>query len=166
MPHGPITERILRAARRAQSSKVADLAAYRAGGEIVRELNASVANKVGDLDPVHGFWSIVQHNLAMFVEQVLGLPEADRIARLIAAAEEEYMPKGPPMSPLTGTYPPPRKHDRRHPGVCGAGGVPRNPRRTLAGARAPCAGCGASKSGFYDPLRAPLPTFRRSEDSP
>lgn len=38
MARGPITERLVRAARRAQSTQVVDLAAFRAGGEIAREL--------------------------------------------------------------------------------------------------------------------------------
>lgn len=106
MARGPITEKLLRAARRAQSAKVVDLAAFRAGGEMARELQATMMTRheADELHPVHAFWSLVQHNLSMFGEQVLGLPEADRFAKQIAAAEEEYMPTGPPMSPLTGTY--------------------------------------------------------------
>ena len=106
MARGPITEKLVRAARRAQSAQVVDLAAFRAGGEIARELKATMMNKerADELHPVHAFWSLVQHNLSMFGEQVLGLPEADRMAKLIASAEDEYTPTGPPMSPLTGTY--------------------------------------------------------------
>ena len=106
MARGPITEKLIRVARRAQNASVVDLAAFRAGGEIARELKATMMTKerADELHPVHAFWSLVQHNLSMFGEQVLGLPEADRMAKLIAAAEEEYTPMGPPMSPLTGTY--------------------------------------------------------------
>ncbi|MDP2311738.1 MAG: hypothetical protein Q8P41_02450 [Pseudomonadota bacterium] len=106
MAHGPITQRLIRAIRRVQSAQVVELAAFRAGGEIARELQATVLSKAQahELHPVHAYWSFVQHHLSMFGEQVLGLPEADRIAKLITAAEDEYMPTGPPMSPLTGTY--------------------------------------------------------------
>ena len=106
MARGPIAEKLIRVARRAQSASVVDLAAFRAGGEITRELKATMMTKerADELHPVHAFWSLVQHNLSMFGEQVLGLPEADRMAKLIAAAEDEYTPTGPPMSPLTGTY--------------------------------------------------------------
>ncbi len=34
-------------------------------------------------------------------EQLTALPEMQRFARLIEKAEEEYLPSGPPMSPLT-----------------------------------------------------------------
>lgn len=104
MPHGPITERLLRAARRARSAQVVELDAFRAGGEQIRALKATFTKKADELHPVHAYWSMVQHMLAEFVEQVLGLPEADRISKLIEAAEQSYMPTGPPMSPLTRTY--------------------------------------------------------------
>ncbi len=106
MARGPITERLVRAARRAHSAQVVDLAAFRAGGEVARELQATLMTREGadELHPVHAFWSLVQHNLAMFGEQVLALPDASKFAKPIAAAEDEYMPSGPPMSPLTGTY--------------------------------------------------------------
>ena len=106
MPSGPITERLVRVARRAKSAHVVDLEAYRAGGVRARQLLATLMTReqADELHPVHAFWSLVQHNLSMFGEQVLALPEASKIAKAIAAAEDEYMPSGPPMSPLTGTY--------------------------------------------------------------
>jgi hypothetical protein len=106
MPRGPITERVLRAVRRAQRASVVDLAVFRAGGEMARQLQSTVMNReqADKLHPVHAYWSLVQHNLSMFAEQVLALPEAEKFAKLLAAAEDAYMPTGPPMSPLTGTY--------------------------------------------------------------
>lgn len=96
--------RLLRAARRARAAHAVDVAAFRAGGEIARELEATMMSKerADELHPVHAFWSLVQHNLSMFAEQLLGLPEADRMAKVIATAEDEYTPTGPPMSPLAG----------------------------------------------------------------
>lgn len=83
-----------------------ELDAFRAGGEIARALRGTLMTKgkADGLHPVHAFWSLVQHNLSMFGEQVLGLPEAKPFAKVIAAAEDEYHPAGPPMSPITGTY--------------------------------------------------------------
>jgi hypothetical protein len=106
MPRGLITERLIRTALRTKGSQVVDLAAFRDGGEAARELQATMMTRAqaDELHPVHAYWSLVQHNLSMFAEQVLGLPEAKRIAKEIAAAEDEYTPTGPPMSPLTGTY--------------------------------------------------------------
>lgn len=106
MARGPITTKVLRAVRRVQSAAVVDFAAFRAGGQIARELQASIMSKdeAAELHPVHAYWSFVQHHLSMFGEQVLGLPEADRISKQISDAEDEYTPQGPPMSPLTGTY--------------------------------------------------------------
>ena len=38
------------------------------------------------------------------MELVSKLPEMKLFAKLAGDAEEEYMPSGPPMSPLTGSY--------------------------------------------------------------
>lgn len=106
MARGPIAERLVRAARRLEAAEVVDIAAFRAGGEMARELPSTMMTRAqaDELHPVHAFWSLVQHNLSMFGEQVMGLPDAEKIAKLIIAAEDEYTPSGPPMSPPTGTY--------------------------------------------------------------
>ena len=106
MARGPIAERLVRAARKLKAAKVVDLAAFRSGGEMAQDLHATMMTReqADELHPVHAFWSLVQHNLSMFGEQVMGLPDAEKIAKLIIAAEDEYTPMGPPMSPLTATY--------------------------------------------------------------
>lgn len=106
MARGPIAERVLRAVRRAQRAKVVDITAFRAGTEAARGLQATILSPqdAADLHPVHAYWSYVQHHLSLFGEQVLALPQAEPIARLIGEADDEYIPGGPPMSPLTGTY--------------------------------------------------------------
>ena len=56
------------------------------------------------LDPVHAAYVYIQQISSHFAEGVSQLPEMKLYAKLAGDAEEEYMPSGPPMSPLTGSY--------------------------------------------------------------
>lgn len=56
------------------------------------------------LDPVHAAYVFVQNITSVFAEGVSQLPEMKRYAQAVSAAEDEYMPSGPPLSPLTGSY--------------------------------------------------------------
>ena len=56
------------------------------------------------LDPVHAAYVYIQQMSSHFAEGVSQLPEMKAYAKLAGDAEEEYMPSGPPMSPLTGSY--------------------------------------------------------------
>ena len=56
------------------------------------------------LDPVHAGYVYIQQMSSYFAEGVSQLPEMKLFAKLAGDAEEEYMPSGPPMSPLTGSY--------------------------------------------------------------
>ncbi len=55
-------------------------------------------------DPVHAAYAYIQQMSSLFAEEVSQLPEMKLFAKLAGDAEEEYMPSGPPMSPLTGSY--------------------------------------------------------------
>jgi hypothetical protein len=56
------------------------------------------------MDPVHAAYAFVQHISSSFAEGVSRLPEMKKYAKIVGAAEEEYMPSGPPMSPLTASF--------------------------------------------------------------
>jgi hypothetical protein len=49
-------------------------------------------------------YAFVQHISSSFAEGVSRLPEMKKYAKIVGPAEEEYMPSGPPMSPLTATF--------------------------------------------------------------
>jgi hypothetical protein len=57
-----------------------------------------------ELDPLHAVYAAVQNVTSFFAERVSVLREFEPYYRLVAQAEEEYMPGGPPMSPLTTSY--------------------------------------------------------------
>jgi hypothetical protein len=55
-------------------------------------------------DPVHAAYVFVQNITSLFAEWVSPLPEMKAFARIAGAAEDEYMPDGPPISPLTRSF--------------------------------------------------------------
>jgi hypothetical protein len=55
-------------------------------------------------DPIHAVYIFMQNFTSHFAEGVSQLPEMKTWARAVEKAEDEYMPAGPPMSPLTGSF--------------------------------------------------------------
>ena len=56
------------------------------------------------LDPLHAVFVAVQNVTSVFAERVSRFPEFKPYYQSAAKADDEYMPGGPPMSPLTGSY--------------------------------------------------------------
>ncbi len=56
------------------------------------------------LDPVHAAYASIQQISSHFAELASDWPELAPFVKSVCAAEEEYLPSGPPMSPLTGSY--------------------------------------------------------------
>jgi len=56
------------------------------------------------LDPIHAVYAYIQQISSHFAEGVSQLPEMKAYAKLAGEAEDEYMPSGPPISPLTASY--------------------------------------------------------------
>jgi hypothetical protein len=56
------------------------------------------------LDPIHAAYVFMQNVTSHFAEGVSHLSEMKTWATAVAKAEDEYLPSGPPMSPLTGSY--------------------------------------------------------------
>jgi hypothetical protein len=55
-------------------------------------------------DPVHAVYVFMHNMTSRFAEVVSEMPEMKTWARTVEKAEDEYLPSGPPMSPLTGSY--------------------------------------------------------------
>jgi len=53
------------------------------------------------MDPVHAAYVFTQNIVSYFSEGVSQLPEMKKYAKIVGKAEDEYLPAGPPMSPLT-----------------------------------------------------------------
>lgn len=56
------------------------------------------------MDPVHAAYVFVHHIASVFAENVSQLPEMQTFTKEVGKAEDEYMPDGPPMSPLTRSF--------------------------------------------------------------
>ena len=56
------------------------------------------------LEPLHAAYAATQNFVSFFAEQVSILKELEPYYQIVSKAEDEYMPSGPPMSPLTGSY--------------------------------------------------------------
>jgi hypothetical protein len=55
-------------------------------------------------DPLHAAYVAAQNFTSFFAESMAQFPEFDPYCRIVGPAEEEYLPAGPPMSPLTRSY--------------------------------------------------------------
>ena len=55
-------------------------------------------------DPIHSVYVHVQNITSVFAENVSVLPELRQYYKIVEKAEDEYLPAGPPMSPLTRSY--------------------------------------------------------------
>lgn len=86
--------------------KVVDLEAMRRGKANAEALQARIASQdeLATLHPAHALYVYAQNLMSIWVEQLSGLPETHRLSDLLFGAQEEYMPGGPPMSPLTTSY--------------------------------------------------------------
>ncbi len=56
------------------------------------------------LDPLHAVHVAVQNVTSVFAERISQFPEFEPFYRAAVRAEDEYLPDGPPMSPLTRSY--------------------------------------------------------------
>ncbi len=59
---------------------------------------------LSEYDPSHGWYVLAQQQLSIFVEQTGALRETLCFTDPINDAEDEYLPLGPPRSPLTRSY--------------------------------------------------------------
>ena len=56
------------------------------------------------MDPLHAAYVWAQNFASLFTEGVATLDEFDPYYQIVTQAEDEYLPGGPPMSPLTTSY--------------------------------------------------------------
>jgi hypothetical protein len=55
-------------------------------------------------EPIHATYVAAQNLTSFFAESVSAFPEFDPYCKIVGPAQDEYMPSGPPMSPLTMSY--------------------------------------------------------------
>jgi len=103
---GPIARKVIAAARETLQRKVTPLADWREERLRAEEERKTVISREGleQYDPLHALYIYGQNQLSVLIEQLAQLPMLDKLSDAYAAANEEYMPSGPPMSPLTTSY--------------------------------------------------------------
>jgi len=103
---GPIARAVLASARQLLRRKVVDLAAWRDAKIRAEDFEKTVLSQaeLSVYDPVHGVYIYGQHQLSVLIEQLAELPMLDPLTEAYAEAQDDYMPSGPPISPLTQSY--------------------------------------------------------------
>ncbi len=103
---GPIARKILTSIHELENQKVVDLAARRQGQHeterIFRETFPS--DDCSATAPAFAPYAFVTNWALGLVEAMQEMPELRGFMERIQRAEDEYMPSGPPVSPLTQTY--------------------------------------------------------------
>jgi len=103
---GPVARKVLKALEKERKRNTIDFDALQIGAKRAAELERGSITEAGmsDLDPLHAVYAYAQNRISVLVEQLTGLPPCARLAQAYEEAEDEYMPSGPPMSPLTMSY--------------------------------------------------------------
>ncbi len=102
----PIADKLVKQMDEYINSKVVDLEAVMAGRKNAEELQKTIASReeLADLHPAHAAYVYAQNQVSVMAEQLSALREMGRFVKTISKAEDEYMPSGPPMSPLTTSF--------------------------------------------------------------
>ncbi len=102
----PIADELVRKMKKYTRQKIIDLKAVTAGRANAEELQKTVATRedLADFHPAHAVYVQAQNQVSVMSEQLTALEEMGPFEKLISKAEDEYMPSGPPMSPLTTSF--------------------------------------------------------------
>ena len=102
----PIAEKIVRKMKKKARGKVIDLEEVKAGRANAEELQKSVVGRdaLSQYHPAHAAYVYTQNQVSVMSEQLTALDEMARFDKIISRADDEYMPNGPPMSPLTTSF--------------------------------------------------------------
>ena len=105
---GSVADKIARKLLSFRGSKVVDLAGWREGRKMALEAGfggeGPILARFADLDPCHGIYALAENIASLMAESISGMREAKGFVRIVGEAEDEYLPSGPPMSPLTVSY--------------------------------------------------------------
>ena len=102
----PISQKIVAGLRKVSSRKVVDISELRDSKIHAEDLEKTVIKdkELAELDPLHGVYVYAQNKISVMAEQLGELPAMSKLVNAYADAQDEYMPSGPPISPLTNSY--------------------------------------------------------------
>jgi len=105
---GSVADKMAKKVLASRGSKLVDLAGWREAREMALDagfgVEGPVPDRFADLDPCHGIYVMAENIVSLLSEAMSTMREAKGYVRIVGAAEDEYMPSGPPMSPLTVSY--------------------------------------------------------------
>ena len=105
---GSVADRIAKKIVLSRGSNVVDLASWREGRKMALEAgfgdDGLALGKSAEHEPCHALYASAQNVASLMSESISAMREAKGFVRIVGAAEDEYMPSGPPMSPLTFSY--------------------------------------------------------------
>lgn len=102
---GKIAKKLVKRLRDSRNQRVVSLKDY---AEAKQEQESSVKD-IKQLveegyDPLHASYVSAQNLTSLFAEVISELPELEEYYSIVGSAEDEYLPDGPPFSPLTRSY--------------------------------------------------------------
>ena len=105
---GSVADKIAKKIIPSGGSKVVDLASWREGRKMALEAgfgdDGLALGKFAGHDPCHALYVVGQNAASLMAESISGMREAKGYVRIAGDAENQYLPGGPPMSPLTVSY--------------------------------------------------------------
>ena len=99
-----IAQKILQRFRKLQSSQVVDLNLFRQAKDFSLQQRNEATEDLEDLHPFHAVQTYVLKTVVNAGNLLGELPELSKLMDQVEAAQEEYMPEGPPMSPICKSY--------------------------------------------------------------
>lgn len=102
----PIAEKIISELTEIICKKITDIRDIKKAKIRAEELEATISSEkeLARLAPLHAVYVYGQNKMSVLVEQLAELPVMSELAEAYILAEQEYMPSGPPISPLTHSY--------------------------------------------------------------
>jgi len=105
---GSISLKLLNNLRKGLTQKIINLREFSDNQKKVNDLMQDVINveeSIKDgMDPQHTLYAYGQNLISVFLDIIAGSPIFRPFCKKYFAAEDEYMPKGPPLSPITLSY--------------------------------------------------------------
>ncbi|MBF0429045.1 MAG: hypothetical protein HQL94_09000 [Magnetococcales bacterium] len=105
---GRIAKRVVAKLAGMSNSNIIDLSlhldAKRDAEELIKSVKSVDKLIQKGYDPLHAVYISTQNMVSLIAEGISTLPELRPYARIVGKAEDEYMPDGPPFSPLTRSY--------------------------------------------------------------
>jgi len=74
------------------------------GCKTLRKNKIKIPNQLKKIPSDFASCTVVQNLVSFLFEEMSGFQSIDKLCEIIQDFEEEYMPSGPPMSPITGSY--------------------------------------------------------------